>query len=147
MYHKDLFKDWSPNHLEDCGWYIESLQDCTPPFEVALKESHEFNFQEKLASSRGLDVQASKKQFVAKAKGKKTIPQEIVELLRDVTMVDYEVTTLKRDLNDPLEKIDMKHSSKHLDLSQKSRRPSLFQFDSSFGNLGEISSFNLQRGC
>lgn len=24
-YHKDLFKDWSLDHLEDCGWYIESL--------------------------------------------------------------------------------------------------------------------------
>jgi len=23
MYCKDFLKDWSPNHLKDCGWYID----------------------------------------------------------------------------------------------------------------------------
>ncbi len=52
-----------------------------------LRESHELGFQEKLVSSGGLDIQASKKRFAAKGKGKKTTPLETIE---DVTMVDYE---------------------------------------------------------
>jgi hypothetical protein len=60
MYRKGLLKDWSLDHLEDYGWYIECPRDCTPPFEVTLKENHEPSFQKKLASSRGSDLQASK---------------------------------------------------------------------------------------
>jgi hypothetical protein len=93
MYHKDLLKDWSPYNLEDCGWYIECLSDCTLPFETTLRENHEPNFQEKLTSSRGSNIQASKKKFVAKRKGKNRTPLKIIEVPNDVTMVDYEVTT------------------------------------------------------
>jgi hypothetical protein len=35
-----------------------------------LRESHELDFQEKLASFGGSNVQASKKKFVARRKGK-----------------------------------------------------------------------------
>jgi len=45
-----------------------------------LKESHELGFQEKLASSGGLDIQASKKIFAAKGKGKKTTPLKTIEV-------------------------------------------------------------------
>jgi len=55
-----------------------------------LKENHELGFQEKLASFGGLDIQASKKRFTAKGKGKKTTPLETIKVLEDVTMVDYE---------------------------------------------------------
>jgi hypothetical protein len=72
MFCKDLFKDWLPNHLEGCGWYLECPKDCTPPSKVVLKESHELDFQEKLISFGGLDIQASKKKFSMKRKRKKT---------------------------------------------------------------------------
>jgi len=83
-----------------------------------------------------LNVQASKKKSIAKGKGKKTIPQKIVELPRDVTMVDYEATTSKRDLDGLLEGIENKCSSRCLDLSPKSRRPSSSRPYLSFGNSG-----------
>jgi hypothetical protein len=67
-----------------------------------------------------LNVQTSKKKFVAKGKGKKTIPQEIMELPRDMTMVDYEVMTSKKDFDNLLEGTNRKHSSRCLDLSLKS---------------------------
>jgi hypothetical protein len=51
----------------------------------------------------GSNVQASKKKSIAKGKGRKTILQEIMELLKDMTMVDYEDTTSKKDFNDLLE--------------------------------------------
>jgi hypothetical protein len=35
-----------------------------------FREGHELGFQEKLASFRGLNVQASKKKSIAKGKGK-----------------------------------------------------------------------------
>ncbi len=93
MYYQDLLKDWSPYHLEDYDY----PWDCTPPFEVMLKKNHEPGFQEKLASFEGSNIQANKKKSVVKGKGKKTTPLEIVEVPKDVTMVDYEVTTLKWD--------------------------------------------------
>jgi hypothetical protein len=81
MYHKDLFKDSSPYHLEDYGWYIDYLRDNNPPFEVMFKESRELSFQEKFASFGALNIQVSKKKSVAKGKGKKTNPLEIIEVL------------------------------------------------------------------
>jgi hypothetical protein len=56
MYHNDFLEDWFPNHLKDYSWYIDCPQDCTPPFEIALKEIHELGFQEKLASFRGSNI-------------------------------------------------------------------------------------------
>jgi hypothetical protein len=47
-----------------------------------------------------------------------------VELSKDVTMVDNEVTTSKKDFNDLLEGIEKRNSSRHLDLSLESHRPS-----------------------
>jgi hypothetical protein len=44
-----------------------------------------------------------------------------MELPEDMTMINYEVTTLKRDFNDMLEGIDMRCYSRCLDLSPKSR--------------------------
>ncbi len=67
---------------------------------------------------------SSKKKYVAK--GKKTIPQEIVELLKDMTMVDYQVTTSNKDFNDLFERTDMRHFSRCLDLLPKSCCPYLF---------------------
>jgi len=90
-----------------------------PPSKVAFKESHEPSFQEKLVSSRGSNVQMNKNKSTTKGKGKKTIPQEIVELLENVTMVDYEVMTSKKDFNDLLEGTNKRHFSRCLDLSQK----------------------------
>ncbi len=62
-------------------------------------------------------------------------------------MVDYEVMTSKRDFDDLLEGIDRKRSSGHLDLSQKSRQPSLskpdFSFEGSRRTLGIVSSIIL----
>jgi hypothetical protein len=87
-----------------------------------FKEIHETNFQEKLTGFGGLDIQTSKKS-IAKGKGKKIIPQEIVELLEDVTMVNNEVMTLKMDFDDLLEGIDKRRSSRRLDLSPKSYQP------------------------
>ncbi len=69
-----------------------------------------------------------------------------MELPKDVTMVDNEVTTSKKDFNDLLEGIEKRNSSRHLDLSPKSHRPSSFWFDFSFGALGKSSSFNLLKG-
>jgi hypothetical protein len=90
MYRKDFLKDWSTYHLEDCGWYIECLWDCTPPSKlVVFKKSHEFSFQKKLVSFKGSNIQASQKKFATKRKGEKITPLEIVEVLEDVTIVDY----------------------------------------------------------
>jgi len=47
-----------------------------------------------------------KKKFATKWKGKKIILQEILEFLKVVTMVDYEVMTSKRDFDDLFEGID-----------------------------------------
>jgi hypothetical protein len=69
-----------------------------------------------------------------------------MELPEDVTMVDYEVTTSKKDFNDLLEGIKKRCFSKHLDLSPKRCCPSLFWFNFSFGALGKSSSFNSLRG-
>ncbi len=55
-----------------------------------LRESHELNFQKNIATSGGLDIQATKKRLVAKGKGKKTTPLETIKVLEDVTRVDYE---------------------------------------------------------
>jgi len=57
----------------------------------------------KLVSSGGSDIQASKNKSVAKGKGKKTIPQEIMELPEDVIVVNYEVTTSKMNFDDMFE--------------------------------------------
>jgi hypothetical protein len=46
-----------------------------------FRKSCEPRFQEKNVSSRGLDIQVSKKKYVAKRKGKKTTPLEIIEVL------------------------------------------------------------------
>jgi len=72
------------------------------PFEAILTKNHEFSFQEKFASFGGSNVQVSKKKFVVKGKGKKTNFQKIMKFQEDMTMVDYEVTTSKRDFNDSL---------------------------------------------
>jgi hypothetical protein len=102
MSREDLLKDWSLDHLEDYGWYNKCSQDCTLPFEAILTKNHEFSFQEKFASFGGSNVQVSKKKFVVKGKGKKTNFQKIMKFQEDMTMVDYEVTTSKRDFNDSL---------------------------------------------
>jgi hypothetical protein len=47
-----------------------------------LRESREPSFQEKIANSKGLNIQVSKKKSVAKGKGKKTIPLEIIKVLK-----------------------------------------------------------------
>ncbi len=39
-----------------------------------------------------------------------------MELLKDVTMVDYEVTTSKRGFDELLERTNKRHSSKRLDM-------------------------------
>jgi len=57
-------------------------------------------------NSQALKVQMFKKKFATKGKGKKIILQEILEFLKVVTMVDYEVMTSKRDFDDLLEGID-----------------------------------------
>jgi len=57
---------------------------CTSPFKVTFREIHEFNFQKKLASFGGLNVQASKKKSTTKGKRIKIILQEIMELPEDV---------------------------------------------------------------
>jgi hypothetical protein len=54
-----------------------------------LKKNHEFSFQKKLVSFRGSNIQASQKKFATKGKGEKITPLEIIEVLEDVTMVDY----------------------------------------------------------
>jgi hypothetical protein len=90
------------------------------PFEATFRKNHEPDFQEKLASFGGLDVQANKKKFATKGKGEKTIPQEIVEFLKDMTMVDYEVITLKRDFDDLLEAINKICYNRCFNLSPKS---------------------------
>jgi hypothetical protein len=53
----------------------------------------------------------ARKIYVVKGKGKKTIPQEIVELPKNMTMVDYELMTSKRDFNYQFEGTDKIHSS------------------------------------
>jgi hypothetical protein len=142
MYYKDFLKDWLLDHLEGYGWYNECPRDCTPPFEVTLKKNHEFDFQEKFTSFGGSNVQVNKKKFVAKGKGKKTNFQEIMEFLEDMTMVNYEVTTSKKDFDDLLEGTDKRHSSRCLDLSPRSRRPSLSRPDFSFRASRRTLSFD-----
>jgi hypothetical protein len=73
-----------------------------------------------------LDVQVRQKKYTTKGNGKKTIPQEIMELPEDVTMVDYEAMTSKRDFDDLLEGIKRRCYSRCLDMSLESHRPSLF---------------------
>jgi hypothetical protein len=46
-----------------------------------FKESCEPIFSENIASSRGSNIQVNKKKIVAKGKGKKTTPLEIIEVL------------------------------------------------------------------
>ncbi len=120
MSREGLLKDWSLDHLEDYGWYNKCPQDCTLPFEATLTKNHEFSFQEKFTSFGGSNVQVSKKKYVVKGKGKKTNFQKIMEFQEDTTMVDYEVTTSKRDFNDLLQETDKRHFSKCLNLSPKS---------------------------
>jgi hypothetical protein len=81
-----------------------------------LRESHELGFQYKLANFGGLNIQANKKNFATKRKGKKTTPLEIIKVPEDVTMVDYEVTTSKQDFAKVHDGFERKQSSKHLDL-------------------------------
>ncbi len=69
-----------------------------------------------------------------------------MELLEDMTMVDYEVTTLKRDFNDQLEGIKRRHFRRCLDLSPKSHRPSSYWFDFSFGSSRKTLGFDSPRG-
>jgi hypothetical protein len=107
-----------------------------------LRESHEPDFQDKLASSRVSNVQVSKKKFVANGTGEKIILQEIVELPEDVTMVDCEVTTLKKDFDDLFEGTNKRHSNRCLDLSLESHQPSSSRFDFFFEALGKTSCFN-----
>jgi len=120
MSREDFLEDWSLDHLEDYGWYNECPQDCTLPFEATFTKNHEFSFQEKFASFGGSNVQISKKKFIIKGKGKKTNFQKIMEFQEDTTMVDYEVTTSKRDFNDVLQETDKRHSSRCFNLSPKS---------------------------
>jgi hypothetical protein len=107
-----------------------------------FRKSHEPNFEEKFASSKGSDVQASKKKFATKGKGKKIIPQEILELPKSVTMVNYEVMTSKRDFDDLFEGINKRCSSRRFDLSLESRQQSSFQLDFSFEGLGRLLAFD-----
>jgi hypothetical protein len=63
-----------------------------------------------------------------------------MELPKDVTMVNYEVMTSKKDFGDLLEGTNRKRFSKHLDLSPKSRQSSSsqpnFSFEGSRKTLG-----------
>lgn len=69
-----------------------------------------------------------------------------MELPEDVTMVDYEVTTLKKVFNDMLEGTEKRCFSRHFDLSPKSCFTSSFWFNFSFGALGKSSSFDSLKG-
>jgi len=69
-----------------------------------------------------------------------------MELPEDVTMVNYEVMISKRDFDDLLEGANMRRSNTCLDLSPKSDRPSLSQFNFSFKTSGRLSSFDSPRG-
>jgi hypothetical protein len=69
-----------------------------------------------------------------------------MELPEDMTMVDYEVTTSKKDFDDLLEGIDKRHSSKRLDLSPESHGPSSYQLNFYLRGSRRTSSFNLPRG-
>jgi hypothetical protein len=91
------------------------------PSKVLFRKNHELDFQEKLASSGGLNIQASKKKIVAKGKGKKTTPLEIIVVLKDVTMVDHEITTSKWDFVEVHDGYEKRRSNKHLDLLFDSR--------------------------
>jgi len=82
-----------------------------------FRENHEFDFQEKLASFGGSYIQASKKKFATKGKGEKKTPLEIVEVPKDVTMVDYEVINSNRDFVEVHEGFERRRSNKCLDLS------------------------------
>jgi hypothetical protein len=88
-----------------------------------------------------LDVQVRKKKC-CKGEGKKIILQEVVELPEDIAMVNYEVTTSKKDFDDLLEGTQKRCSSRCLDLSPESHRPSSFWLDFSFGGSRKTSSFD-----
>jgi hypothetical protein len=115
--------------------------------EIELRESHKPNFQEKLVSSGGLDIQSSKKKSIAKGKGKKTTPLKIVEVQDDLTMVDYEITTSKWDFADLHEGSKRRHSSRCLDLSLESHRPSSFQLDLSLVPSRRTLGFHWPKCC
>jgi len=68
----------------------------------------------------GSNVQISKKKSIVKGKGGKKKIQKVMEFQEDMTMVDYEVTTSKKDFNDLLQETDKRHSSRCLNLSPKS---------------------------
>jgi hypothetical protein len=81
-----------------------------------------------------------------KGEGEKDNSSRNRELLEDMTIVDYEVMTSKRDFNDMLEGTIRRHSHRHLDLSPKSHQPSSSWLSFSFGALGRTSSFDSLRG-
>jgi hypothetical protein len=59
-----------------------------------------------------------------------------MELPKDMTMVNYEVITLKRDFNDMFKGIDMRCSGRRLDLSLKNvDQPHLILISLSHGKL------------
>ncbi len=68
-----------------------------------------------------------------------------MELPKDMTMVNYEVTTLKRDFNDMFKGTDMRCSGRRLDLSLKNCWPTSFHLNFSFS--WKTLSFDLLRGC
>jgi len=71
MYCKDLLKDWSLDHFEDFNWYIECPWDCTLLSKITFEVSHDPDFQEKLASFGGSNIQVNKKEYVVKGNGKR----------------------------------------------------------------------------
>jgi hypothetical protein len=89
----------------------------------------------------------TRRNLLQRGRGKKTIPQDIVELLEDMTMVDYEVTTLKKDFDDLLEGTERRHSSRRLDLSPKYYHPSSSWPNFSFGGSRRTLGIDLPRGC
>ncbi len=147
MYCKDLFKDQSPYHLEDYSWCIECPQDCTPPFEVLFKESHGFGFQKKLVNFGGSCIQASQKKSITKGKGEKITPLDIVEVLKFVTMVDYEVITSKQDFVELHDGSKRRWFNRRLDLSFESHHPSSSQLNLSLVPSGRTSRFHSPQSC
>jgi hypothetical protein len=62
-------------------------------------------------------------------------------------MVNYEVTTLKKDFDDLFEGTERKHFRKRLDLSLESRHPFSFRFDFSFGGSRITLGFDSLGSC
>jgi len=70
-----------------------------------------------------------------------------VELQEDVTMVNYEVTTSKKDFDELLEQINKRRSNRCFDLSLENHRPFSSQLNFSFGGSRKTLGFDSVGGC